>query len=181
MKTKFKYISTFLLLLLIGASCKDNDNWVIIEDVQPGNYVTGDATIYSAAATASEFTRADLDGFDDVNDVQSIYTWLKAGETFQVSKVNSSGELVDYGKGSTVTSDYDTYELVAGGTSFSVSKDGLYFLVLNNADNQLTIVEADFGIIGDATPGAWNSETKFASTTYDDKYNTVEMKITGVT
>ena len=45
----------------------------------------------------------------------------------------------------------------------------------------MTIVEADFGIIGDATPGAWNSETKFASTTYDDKYNTVEMKITGVT
>ena len=182
MKNVFKYLSAALLLLTVGTACHDNDNWVILDEVQPGNYVTGDATIYSAAATSSSFTTADLDGSADVTDVLNIYTWLKAGEPFYVLKVDDAGENVNYGKGSEVASSkYDTYDLAAGGSAFTVSKAGLYNLILNNADNQLTIVEADFGIIGDATPGAWNDETKFTSTVYDEKYATVEMSMTGVT
>ncbi len=181
MKNVLKYLSAALLLIVIGSSCKDNDNWVILDDVQPGSYITGDATIYSAAASASAFTRAALDGSDDVNDVLSIYTWLKAGSGFNILKVDNEGNQVSYGKGASVASDYDTVDLVADGTPFTVSKDGLYLVVLNNADNQATVVEADFGIIGDATPGSWSSETKFASTVFDEKYSTVEMTLSGVT
>lgn len=181
MKNVFKYLSAALLLLLVGTSCHDNDNWVILDEVQPGNYVSGDATIYSAAATSSSFTRADLDGSDEVNDVLSIYTWLKAGNPFYVLKVNDQGQQVNYGKGSEdATSAYNTYNLVADASAFTVDKDGFYTLILNNADNQVTIVEADFGIIGDATPGAWSDETKFTTTKFDEKYSTVEMSMEGV-
>lgn len=180
MKNILKYMSAFLLLLAIGTSCKDNDNWVIIEDVQPGNYLTGDATIYSAVASSSEFRVADLDG-SDATDVLGIYTWLKSNGTFQVMKVDANGDQKLYGKGSVVASTpYETVELVEGGSPFSVAKDGLYNLILNNADNQLTVIEADFGIIGNATPGAWDSETKFTTVNYDEKFSTVEMTLSGV-
>ena len=181
MKNILKYLSAALLLVLTITSCHDNDNWVIIEDVQPGNYVTGDATIYSAASTSASFKRADLDGFEDVNDVLSIYTWLKAGASFNILKVNADGEPVSYGMGSSVASSaYTTYELAADATPFSVSKDALYLLILNNADNQLTIVEADFGVIGDATPGLWNDETKLTNVKFDEQYSTVDISIEGL-
>ena len=126
-------------------------------------------------------SRADLDGSDEVNDVLSIYTWLKAGNPFYVLKVNDQGQQVNYGKGSEdATSAYNTYNLVADASAFTVDKDGFYTLILNNADNQVTIVEADFGIIGDATPGAWSDETKFTTTKFDEKYSTVEMSMEGV-
>ena len=132
MKNVFKYLSAALLLLTVGTACHDNDNWVILDEVQPGNYVTGDATIYSAAATSSSFTLADLDGSADVMDVLGIYTWLKAGEPFYVLKVDAAGENVNYGKGAEVVSSaYDTYDLAAGGSAFTVSKDGLYNLILD--------------------------------------------------
>ena len=137
MKNVFKYLSAALLLLLVGTSCHDNDNWVILDEVQPGNYVSGDATIYSAAATSSSFTRADLDGSDEVNDVLSIYTWLKAGNPFYVLKVNDQGQQVNYGKGSEdATSAYNTYNLVADASAFTVDKDGFYTLILNNRSDE---------------------------------------------
>lgn len=52
MKKIFQYMTTLLLLLVVGTSCEEgNDNWRIITDAQPGAYITGDATIYSATAT----------------------------------------------------------------------------------------------------------------------------------
>lgn len=49
MKKVFQYMTTLLLLLVVGTSCEEgNDNWRIITDAQPGAYITGDATIYSA-------------------------------------------------------------------------------------------------------------------------------------
>ena len=137
MKNILKYRSAALLLLIVGTSCHDNDNWIVLEELQPGNYVTGDATVYSAAATSSSFTRADLDGSDDVNDVLGIYTWLKANTAFYVLKVDASGNQVTYGQGSEVAT--STYALVEGGSAFTVSQDGLYNLILNNSsDNQLS-------------------------------------------
>ena len=47
MKKIFQYMTTLLLLLVVGTSCEEgNDNWRIITDAQPGAYITGDATIY---------------------------------------------------------------------------------------------------------------------------------------
>ena len=59
MKKIFQYMTTLLLLLVVGTSCEEgNDNWRIITDAQPGAYITGDATIYSATATSSQLVAA---------------------------------------------------------------------------------------------------------------------------
>ena len=61
MKKVFQYMTTLLLLLVVGTSCEEgNDNWRIITDAQPGAYITGDATIYSATATSSQLVAAPL-------------------------------------------------------------------------------------------------------------------------
>lgn len=181
MKTILKYLSTLLLLLVIGTSCKDNDNWVIIEDVQPGNYITGDATIYNAPAVSSQFIVAAVDADEKPTDVMSIYTWLKAGGSFHILKADADGNQVNYGKGSVVSSTpFETVTLAEGGSPFTVAKDGLYFVVLNNADNQVSIIDAAYGIIGDATPGAWNDETKFTDVSFDEKFSTINLTLSGV-
>ena len=79
MKKIFQYMTTLLLLLVVGTSCEEgNDNWRIITDAQPGAYITGDATIYSATATSSQLVAAPLDGAPEGTNVVGIYTWLKS-------------------------------------------------------------------------------------------------------
>lgn len=163
MKRIFQYIAAFILPLVMVTGCSDNENWRIITDVQPGTYVTGEALIYSAVATSSALKWAALDGAPDGTTVTGIYTWIEANKEFFVLRVDAEGNEVSYGKGSVVASSpFETVSLQADATGFTVSEEGLYHIVYNNADNQLTIVPAKFGIIGDATPGAWDSETVMA-------------------
>ena len=83
MKKIFQYMTTLLLLLVVGTSCEEgNDNWRIITDAQPGAYITGDATIYSATATSSQLVAAPLDGAPEGTNVVGIYTWLKSSGSF---------------------------------------------------------------------------------------------------
>ena len=55
-----KYIGVLSLLLFVGTSCSDPDNWTIVTETPEGAYVIGDATVYQAAATASYFSPAEL-------------------------------------------------------------------------------------------------------------------------
>ena len=61
MKKICNYISMFILLLLAVTGCKDNDNWTIIEEAQPGTYVVGSATIFSGEASTSALKPVKLD------------------------------------------------------------------------------------------------------------------------
>lgn len=162
MKNTFKYIFSLLLLLTMVTSCQDNENWTIINDVQPGAYVVGDATVYSAAVGSSQFKDANLDNAPAGTDVKGIYTWLKAGKEFKVVAVDATGTQVAYGKGAVVDNGgtvFETYALDASAAAFTVKEDGLYNLVLNNTDKQLNIIPVKIGIIGDATPSGWDNET----------------------
>ena len=73
-----------------------------------------------------------------------------------------------------------TYRLTVGGSPFTVAKDGLYYVAFNKADNQLTVIPTDFGIIGDATPQQWNDETAMAGA-LNEAQATVEYTIKDVT
>ena len=169
MKKVFQYMTTLLLLLVVGTSCEEgNDNWRIITDAQPGAYITGDATIYSATATSSQLVAAPLDGAPEGTNVIGIYTWLKSNGSFTILNVDEEGNEINYGKGDVVASTpAETVALAAGGTPFTVAEDGLYYVAMNKADNQLTIIPATFGIIGDATPLQWNGETAMQAS-YND-------------
>lgn len=174
-------MSAFLLLLVIAAGCEEgNDNWKIITTVPEGVYVTGDATIYSAAATASSLTSAPLDNAPEGTIVNGIYTWLKSSGSFTIMKVDAEGAQVNYGKGEVVaTTPFETVKLVANATAFSVAKDGLYYIAYNAADNQVTVIPAEFGIIGDATPGLWDKETVMEAS-YNSDLAVVEMTLKDV-
>ena len=90
----------------------------------------------------------------------ALSTWLKSSGSFTILNVDEEGNEVNYGKGDVVASTpAETVTLAAGGTPFTVVEDGLYYVAMNKTDNQLTIIPAKFGIIGDATPLQWNGET----------------------
>lgn len=181
MKKIFQYMTAFLLILTVGSGCEDNDNWRIVTDTQPGVYVTGDAMIYSAVATSSALKAVTQDMGDnavEASSVTGIYTWIKSAGSFTILKVDAEGNEVSYGKGAVVTSSpFETVSLQAGGPAFTVASDGLYHVVTNNADNQITIIPAQFGIIGDATADGWNSETVMTQS-FDENQAIVEMKLT---
>jgi hypothetical protein len=176
MKKTIRYMLAVLLPLIALTACRDNENWKIITDVQPGSYVAGTATVYSALATAAAFTAAPVDGdASQFPGMAAKYTWLKAGGEFTIGKADAGGNVTHYGKGNVVSG--ETVALVAGGPGFTVPENGLYFLILNNNQNQLTIVPCKWGVIGSATPGDWNSETLFPSVDFNE--STLKVEYTG--
>ncbi len=162
-----KYISILLAILFIGftnMSCsEDPDNWRIVESTQAGVYVAGDATIYSAVASAASFGDAGIDQGDESiaaewnSNLSSIYTWLKASGTFTITIVDTEGQSVAYGAGTTVdpSATYTTYNLAEEAT-FSVATDGVYKLIYNKLDHQLTIIPVNLCLVGDATTAGWS-------------------------
>lgn len=184
MKKYFYHIAALLMLMLAGAGCEEgNDNWRVIEAVQSGIYVAGDATIYSAVASSAELKAADLDGAPEGTDVVGIYTWLKAGGSFCILKVDAEGNENRLGKGASVggATAGETYSLSEGAEEFKVANDGIYYLAMNKADNQLTIVPIEMGIIGDATAGAWSSETPMGKATFDESQFTAQFTMENAT
>lgn len=182
MKRIFQYMATFLFLLAVGTGCEEgNNNWRVITKAQPGAYIVGDATVYSATATSSQLTPAPLDNAPEGTNVTGIYTWLKASGSFTILSVDEKGNQANYGRGDVVASaPAETVALATGGAAFTVAKDGLYYVAMNKADNQLTIIPATFGIIGDATPLQWNGETAMQAS-YNETQSTVEFTINDVT
>ena len=161
MKKIIQYMVAGLLLMMVNTSCKDNENWRIIpyepEPPQTIN-ITGTATVYPQVGEASLLKEIPLDkgdGFDEKADMIGILTWLKASGEFTIT---DSG--IAYGKGDVTSTDpFETVNLKEGGVGFTVAEDGLYYVVMNNTERQLTVIPAKIGIIGDATPNAWNGET----------------------
>lgn len=185
MKKICNYISMFILLLLAVTGCKDNDNWTIIEEAQPGTYVVGSATIFSGEASTSALKPVKLDLGDGLSETKpeiiGIYTWLKAGGEFNISVCKAVGEEpVHYGKGEVVEEVPDVISicnLSAGGPAFTVASDGLYNIIVNTSLNQVSILPVSWGIIGAATEGAWDKETPFNAPKFDATSTTVEWEM----
>ena len=166
MKKILYYLSACMLLLGTVTSCEDNDNWKIIEEAQPGTYIIGSATIFSGEASTSAMKPVNLDGDEKTkNDVIGIYTWLKADGDFNISVAKTAGEEpTHYGKGETIEEQEGVItisKLEAGASAFKVSKDGLYYIVVNSSLNQVSVLPVSWGVIGAATAGGWDKETPF--------------------
>ena len=162
----------FLSTLLFG--CKaGNDNWVIVTDVQPGVYVTGEATVFTGEAPASQLlTLKDYDPLETEApaEVVAIDTWLKAGAPFSITIARGGEDMAKYGNGGEVSSTdrSSVYTLTAGGADFTVPADGLYRLLVDTSLSQIHIVPIKWGVIGAATPGAWDKETPLSEVSFDE-------------
>lgn len=181
MKKIFRYMAILLLVGFTASSCEDNDNWRIITDLQEGVYVAGDATVYSATASAAALGSVYFDPADqEVAGVSGISTWLKANTPFYIVKVDAEGNEVKLGAGAEVTVDGTegkTYAAAVDGT-LSVSKEGFYSVVYNATDNQITVMEYVMTIIGDATAGKWDAGTPMGDPVYNEATSTVAYTMT---
>lgn len=162
-------MTAFLLILLVGVSCKDNDNWTVVTDPQPGVYIQGTATVFSSNATTALLEEIKLDGHDPMPSIIGMYTWLKKDGTFTFAEANENGDLVQYGMGSVLESNdiMQRMSIVPDANPFSVSADGLYYVVVNTQLAQLSLFPVKWGVIGDATADGWNGETLLSDISYN--------------
>ncbi len=170
MKHLYKYI--LLLLLPFLANCSDNENWTIVEDIQQGVYITGSATIYSGEAPASALKLITLDGdVKELPELVGIFTWLKADGDFTISIASSLNEVTSYGNGGEIrtTPAISVYGMEQSGAPFKVNKNGLYYVIVNTALNEINILPVDYGVIGAATPKGWDGETALEAPVFNDK------------
>ena len=162
-------MTAFLLILLVGVSCKDNDNWTVVTDQPPGVYIQGTATVFSSNATTALLKEIKLDGHDPMPSIIGMYTWLKKDGTFTFAEANENGDLVQYGMGSVLESNdvMQRMSIVPDANPFSVSADGLYYVVVNTQLAQLSLFPVKWGVIGDATADGWNGETLLSDISYN--------------
>lgn len=178
MKKISKYIA-LLLLAIVAVSCSDNENWTIVTDIQPGVYITGNATVYSNEAPASALRMVKLDGDpSEYAELVGMYTWLKANSDFSISIVKELNDSVKYGQGEEIENNerIKTYSLLQDATPFNVASDGIYYVVVNTALQEVNILPVNFGLIGAATPEGWNAETPLGDVTFDESSLTATWK-----
>ncbi len=170
MKNSYKYL--LFLLLPFLASCSDNENWTIVEDIQQGVYITGSATVYSGEAPASSLKVIPLDGdVKEMPELVAIYTWLKSSGDFTISIATDLNQVIRYGNGGEVkkADNIAVYTLTQDATPLKVDKDGLYYVIVNTALKEISILPVNYGVIGAATPQGWNGETALSEPTFDDR------------
>ncbi len=166
-------IFSLLFLAILFAGCQKNANWVVVTEVQPGIYVSGEGTVYSGEAPASMLsTLSDIDAGEVTQGpthLLHIDTWLRGGKEFTISIANTATDIQKYGKGEVISqSDAAEVYSLAAGTSLSVAEDGLYRIVVNTALMQVHILPLRWGVIGSATPKGWDGETALGTATYNE-------------
>lgn len=174
MKNIIKLIAPLLVLFML-VGCDNDKEWIYVTEVQPGAYVSGSATSYSAIAPAAAFKAGDVDpDTDDRTGVSTMYTWLKADGELFITVSEGSDKVTTYGKGTEISD--VTSQLVADAPAYKVAADGLYFLIYNSKLKQLSVIPAKFGVIGSATPGGWDGETVMEDVSYNEATSIVTMK-----
>ena len=113
----------------------------------PGSYQNwspGDAaTVYAVGSVGSD---TNYEG----------YGWFEAGTKFKFTQ----GGTWDVNWGD----DNADFTLESGGTDITVAETGFYRITVDLAALTYTMEKTDWGLIGDATPGGWNSDQNM---TYD--------------
>lgn len=103
---------------------------------------------------------AGTDGFSIVKVISGEETILGPGTDFAaVAAEDLDGEEPSEGlqRGSYIESE----------TAFTVPEDGLYHVVLDNANEIIAIAKVEWGLIGAATPGGWSGSTQLGEPAFD--------------
>lgn len=151
MKKILSYISVCMMLLL-GASCSDNDNWRVLDPIQP-----------EKAEFEQLFVVGNHQGWKpEANVIQKLYPTGEDGEYAGYAQLNGEFKCttepnwdgVNFGKGegeNKLSKSSEADNLTA--------EEGYYHLVFNTKSLVYKIQKVDWGVIGNATPGGWNDDT----------------------
>lgn len=167
MRKFFNYLGIVLILpaLLVFSSCNEDDPEPQPPQVDNGMYVIGDAT--SAEPDGNfRLLPARIDKFPDAvsrSGLWEAYVYLNAGSFNLVKYVNN----VETTFGGTVAqADFsDAYKMDKGvleaeGAAISATEEGLHHISFDESSGVVAIVPVKvFGVIGDATPNGWGSQT----------------------
>lgn len=174
--TKLFSLLLTLVIVAFSTSCSDDDPVIVVDEGIPvadgfyfakeGKDPVATAQMSAASVDANDFGAQSREGF-----VQA-YTYLTAGN-YNLVEVTSKAVTATFGGASETISTvglsdasgcgFDSYTLVtatADGAAFNVASDGLYVIAYdaNFAEIIYHKIES-VGIIGDATPGGWSSDT----------------------
>ncbi len=179
--------------LMVFSSCKKDDEEeappVIVLD---GIYVTGAATAYAGydakammAVTRNEVTQ------EDRTSLYELYIPLKGGQPFSIAqKAGAITTVYGPGAGWGVVAEPTTDEpkdgIIQRGTveatasTFTVSADGMYHVVIDMDLMIAVTCQVHWGIIGAATPDGWGAstvltESAFNATTMSWEINNMEL------
>ncbi|MBF1535495.1 MAG: DUF5019 domain-containing protein, partial [Prevotella salivae] len=155
------------MLCIFGATaCTENNiSFDEVVNVPEGIYLSGSSSEFSVPIEKGRLTTLTSDN------MLSIRAWLKKDGRFTISFVGEDGQPVAYGKGDEITlndSEAKAFQLKEKGEGFSVPAEGLYQLVLNVAQKELTILPISFTMQGDeALTADGNKAVALSKVTYD--------------
>lgn len=176
-------LKTFILIastLILFNACKKDDDDPIIDpgpegiNVSDGLYLKlGDEDPSSLAQLTDEFVEAEGFAAQARDGFKAGYMWLEAGDYSAVQVTNKEITATVGGASEIITDDgsaceHNDYLLVkteADGPAFTLSNSGLYKVTHDQTLNELIFYQiTEAGIIGDATEGGWDADTKLDGT-----------------
>lgn len=185
-------VALALVAMVTMVSCEDDPEPDPTPTVSNGYYVIGAGTGLSELIGDGKMAVAKNEvNQENLSSLLELYVAVSAGtDGFNIVKV-ISGEETTYGPGTDFAAvaaddldgDEPTLGLMKGSyveseTAFAVSEDGLYHVVIDNANEKIAIAKVEWGIIGAATPGGWGGSTQLGAPAFD--LNTMEFSSTEV-
>ena len=186
-------VALALVATVTMVSCDDDPDLDPTPSVSNGYYIQGGSTALTELIGDGKMTTAKNEvNQENLSSLLELYVAISAdNEGFNIVKV-ISGEETILGPGSdfaeVAAGDLDGEEpseglwrgsYVASETTFTVSEDGLYHVVIDNDNEIIVIVKVEWGIIGAATPNGWGGSTQLGEPTFD--LNSMEFSSTEVT
>lgn len=175
-------LAAFAMLFL--TSCGDDDEPVITPggtdgiNVADGLYLAAEGEDPSSTALLST-ENVEAEGFTSQARTGFVggYVYLDAGnynvvqitEKEVTATIGGSAESVTDSSSDCDFNDYTVITTAAGGSAINVATAGLYRVTHDQTTSELIMYAIDSpGLIGDATPGGWSSDTRLAGSIASD-------------
>ncbi len=189
---RFSALVMLALVVLVGCKKDEDKEDPIVDVVEDGWYVKGANTCFPDFNAKGQFKTAKNEVVNaDRAELMEVYVLVKASSGFNIIEVAGKTQKT-YGPGAdyAVVTAPDAEEpkttfskgaYTETSATFNVEKEGLYHVVLDKGLGKVAVMYVEYwGLIGAATPGGWNTDTKVDKVTYDFTACTATFKAENV-